>query len=118
MKIRWGRIVLGGFLSELAIGAVILPLNAVSSSVAYYAVPVLVVIAAFVFGRWVAAPLTSSFVLHGVLTAVVASLLYIALTAVLGVLSSLPLLYHLSHGPRLLGGAAGGASVKKSRRHQ
>lgn len=115
MPIRWGRIALGGLLSELAIFAVILPLNVVSPSAVYYAVPVLVALAAFIFGRWVATPLTSAFVLHGILTAMFASLLYIVLTAATGVISSLPLLYHLSHGLRILGGAAGGASAKKSR---
>src|SRR5262245_40058996 len=74
MTLRWDRIALGALLSEVAIFAVVLPLNALRPSATYYAVPFLVTVAAFLFGRWVARPLAGAFVLHGVLTAVVASL--------------------------------------------
>ena len=114
MNIHWGRIALGGLLTEVAIFAVVLPLNMIRPSLTYYAVPVLVTAAAFVFGRWVARPLPATFVLHGVLTAVVSGLLYVALTVSMG--ASVPMLYHLSHGLRLLGGVAGGASAAKARR--
>ena len=46
---------------------------------------------------------------HGVLAAVAASLMWIGLvSAGGGNWSEIPLLYHLSHGLRLLGGAGGG----------
>ena len=69
--------------------------------------PILAFMTAVIFGRWAATPIQSQFALHGVLAAVVASIIYTALTTAAGV--PVPLLYHLSHGLRLLGGAAGGA---------
>src|SRR2546422_498685 len=100
--IRWKRIVLGGFLVELTLFAIVLPLNMVSPQVTYYLVPLLVFFSAVVFGYAVARPVQGRFVLHGVLVAVVASAIYITLTTSLG--APVPLLYHLSHGLRLLGG--------------
>ena len=106
-ELHWGRILLGGLFIELTMLAIVVPLNSVNQQLAYYSVPVLALATAFIFGRRAAAPLKAHFVLHGVLVAVVASAIYIALTTSMRV--SVPLLYHLSHGLRLLGGAAGGA---------
>ena len=87
--------------------AIIVPVNAISERTAYYLVPILALSTAFIFGQWAARPLHRQFVLHGVLVAVIASVIYITLTTASGV--PVPLLFHLSHGVRLLGGAAGGA---------
>jgi hypothetical protein len=110
-QIRWGRILLGGLFIELTMFAIVLPLNSLSQQAAYYSVPVLALATAFLFGRWAARPLKAQFVLHGVLVAVAASVMYIALTTAMGVISSVLLLYHLSNGIRIVGGAAGGASA-------
>jgi hypothetical protein len=101
--------VLGGLFIELAMFAVAVPLMAVSEQAVYYAVPLLAVGTAFAFGWWAAKPLTGRFVLHGALAAVAASVMYIALTTASGVAGDLPLLYHVSHVLRVMGGAAGGA---------
>jgi putative membrane protein (TIGR04086 family) len=108
-QIRWGRILIGGLLIELTMFAIVLPLNTISTQTVYYLVPFLAAATGFLFGYWAARPLDSRFVLHGALVAVVASLIYVALNAAMGTTGSVPLLYHLSHGLRLLGGAAGGA---------
>ena len=92
--------------------AIIVPLNSLSASAAYYLVPILALATAFIFGRWAATPVERDFVLHGVLVAAVASVIYIALTTASG--ASVPLLFHLSHGVRLLGGAAGGWSAGRN----
>lgn len=114
--VRWGRVVLGGLFIELTMFAIVVPLNSISEQTAYYSVPVLALATAFLFGWWAAAPLKSQFILHGVLVALAASCFYIALTAAMGVIGSLPLLYHLSHGLRILGGAAGGAFAERRAR--
>lgn len=106
-QIRWGRILLGGVFIELAMLSILVPVNLASERTAYYLVPILAFATAFVFGQWAARPLQSRFVLHGVLVAAVASLIYVTLTTIAG--AAVPLLFHLSHGVRLLGGAAGGA---------
>jgi hypothetical protein len=110
-EIRWSRVLLGGLFIELMMLAIVVPVNSVSERTAYYLVPILAPTTAFIFGKWAAKPLHSHFVLHGVLVAVVASVIYITLTTAAGV--PVPLLYHLSHGLRLLGGAAGGAYAGK-----
>jgi hypothetical protein len=112
-QIRWGRIFLGGLFIELTIFAIVLPLNVLSQRAAYYSVPVLVLATAYIFGRWAARPLEAQFVLHGALVAVTASLMYLALTTAMGVVGSLPLLFHVSNGIRILGGMAGGASAAR-----
>ena len=109
--IRWKRVVVGGFLTELTLFAIVLPLNMMSQQATYYSVPLLVFVWGVMFGYWVARPVPDRFILHGVLTAVVASVIYIALTTSLR--APVPLLYHLSHGLRLLGGGFGGKLAER-----
>jgi hypothetical protein len=108
-EIRWGRVLLGGLFSELTIFAIYIPLNSASPQAAYYSVPVLVLATAFVFGRWVAGPVLRGFVPHGALTAVAASVIYLALNVALGTIALVPWLFHISNVARVAGGAAGGA---------
>lgn len=109
--IRWMRVLVGGFLTEITLFAVVLPLNALSSDFTYYAVPFLVFTWGIIFGYWVARPLNAAFVLHGALVALVASVLYVVLTTALA--APVPLLFHLSHGLRLLGGMLGGKLAER-----
>ena len=105
-RIRWGRIVIGGVLTEVALIAVAIPIRIVAGdAVLLYVVAPACLAAAFVFGLWTARRVDANFILHGALVGVVASLLYIALTWN----QTLPMLYHLSHGLKVIGGAAGGA---------
>jgi len=112
--IRWGRVLAGALLVELTMMAIIVPLNAVSASAAYFSVPVLAFATAVLFGRWAARPLAGGFILHGVLVAVAASLMYITLTVAAGVSGDLPMLYHVSHAVRVAGGAVGGLLARRS----
>jgi putative membrane protein (TIGR04086 family) len=107
-SLRWGRILLGGLFIELAMFAFVIPLQAISPTVLYYSVPFLAIGTAVLFGAWAAKPAQSRHVLHGVLVALVASLIYVSLTTAAGANSEIPLLYHFSHGLRLLGGGIGG----------
>ena len=49
--------------------------------------------------------------LHGALVALVASVLYVVLTTALA--APVPLLFHLSHGLRVLGGMLGGKLAQR-----
>jgi hypothetical protein len=109
--IQWMRVLVGGFLIEITLFAVVLPLNALSSQVTYYSVPFLVFASGIIFGYWVARPLKAAFVLHGALVAVVASVIYVSLTTALA--APVPLLFHLSHGLRVLGGMLGGKLAQR-----
>ena len=66
----------------------------------------------FIFAIWVGRRLESRFVLHGGLVGLVAALIYIGLSWG----QPQPLLYHISHGFKIVGGMAGGivASRRKS----
>jgi putative membrane protein (TIGR04086 family) len=109
--IQWKRVLWGGFLNELALFAIVLPLNMISQQATYYSVPVLVFVSAILFAYWAARTVQNRFVLHGALVAIVASAIYITLTTALA--APVPLLFHLSHGLRLLGGALGGKLAER-----
>lgn len=108
-QIRWGRILLNGFLMEVAIFAIYIPLNSIDSQVAYYTVPFLVFGAAILLGWWAARPLQGRFVLHGALAAVAASVIYLALNVASGTLPLVPWLFHVCNVLRPAAGAVGGA---------
>jgi putative membrane protein (TIGR04086 family) len=106
MKLRWGRIVIGAVLTEVALIALVIPIQMLAGDAAIlYIVAPACFIATFVFGLWVARKVEANFILHGALVGVLASLIYIALTWN----QTLPLIFHLSHLAKILGGAAGGA---------
>ena len=112
-RLRWSRVVTGGFLVELTLFAIVLPLNVVSQRATYYSVPLLVFLSAVAFAYWAARAAQDRFVLHGVLVAIVASAIYVTLTTAFGL--RVPLLFHLSHGLRLVGGALGGKLAEERR---
>lgn len=103
--IRWGWIILGAFLAELAIFAVAIPLALLigQASLLYIAPPASLV-AAFGFGLWVAKKALWRHVLHGALVGVVAMLIYVGMS--LG--RPEPIAYVIAHVLKVVGGAAGG----------
>jgi putative membrane protein (TIGR04086 family) len=104
-NIRWGWILLGGFLAELAIFITAIPLSLlIGQQSLLYSAPAASFIAAFVFGIWVGRKAPQRRVLHGTLVGVAAMLIYVALT--LG--QPEPLAYVIAHGLKVLGGCAGG----------
>jgi putative membrane protein (TIGR04086 family) len=104
-KIRWGWILLGGFLAELAIFVIVIPLSLVAGQGSLlYSAPPASFAAAFVFGVCVANKASDRRVVHGALVGVAAILIYLAVS--LG--RPEPMAYVIAHVLKVLGGAAGG----------
>jgi hypothetical protein len=111
-NIRWAWILLGGFLAELAVFVLVIPLSLLAGQESLvYSAPPASFVAAFAFGFWVARKAPSrSYVLHGALVGVVAMLLYIGMT--LG--RPEPIAYIVAHVLKVLGGIAGGFVATKA----
>ncbi|HKN25228.1 MAG TPA: hypothetical protein VJX72_10310 [Candidatus Acidoferrum sp.] len=113
-KIHWGLILLGGFLAELLVFAIVFPVRHFFGQQAFLA-SILIASAAmpFVFALWVGRRIQSQFVLHGALVGLVAALIYIGLAWG----QPQPVLYQIAHGLKIVGGVAGGfvASRRKPR---
>ena len=112
----WGRIALGGFLVELVLMALTVPIFiwGTETAVVYLGVIGSLVVT-FVFGAWVARRAASRQVLHGLLVGVVAMLIYGVIFVVAAQFAppeqqtEQPLLYYVvGHGFKLIGGALGG----------
>ena len=75
---RWGRILLGGFLAELLVFAIVFPVRHFFGERAFLA-SILIASAAmpFVLAIWVCRRAESGFVLQGALVGVVAALIYL-----------------------------------------
>lgn len=126
--LRWGRIMIGAVLIEAALIVAAVPL------LGYVANPfapgaqgsgdftiffVMVTVACFVagalFGWWVARPLSSQFVLHGALTGIVATAIYLAIcsippTTIAAVMAGYgPFWFFLANGLRIVGASLGAA---------
>jgi hypothetical protein len=103
--IRWGWILLGGFLAELGIFVIVIPLSLVAGQESLlYSAPPASFAATFVFGMWVARKAPQRRVLHGTLVGVLAMLIYIGMS--LG--RPEPIAYVIAHVLKVLGSAAGG----------
>ncbi len=104
-RIHWMRVLIGGFLAEASVFAVVIPVFSIFGQHALlYAAPVASLVMCFLFAIWVGRRLESRFILHGMLVGVVATLLYVGLTLV----RPEPLAYLVAHGLKILGGAGGG----------
>jgi len=110
--IHWGRILLAGFLTELGIFAVFIPvLVKFGEQPARYTVPPLALVMTFLFSVWAGKRIRSRFVLHGVLIGIAATLMYVVLTFA----QPEPFIYIVAHTLKVLGGAAGGRVAEKRR---
>jgi hypothetical protein len=134
-RVRWGRIVIGAFLLETVLIVAAVPLlgfvanplapGAQNASGDYTIFFVSVAAACFVvgtlLGRWVARPLTSQFALHGALTGVVATLIYLAIcsippTTIAAVVAAYgPFWFLTANGLRIVGATLGAASQGRKR---
>lgn len=104
-RIHWMRALTGGFLAEVSLFAIVIPVFKIFGQHALlYVVPPAALVTCFFFALWVGRGLTSRFVLHGALVGVVAALLYVALTLA----RPEPFAYLAAHGLKILGGAGGG----------
>lgn len=119
-KIRWGRIIAGAFLLELALIIVFVPLISVAGLDRL--IPS-VVVGCFVFGFaagwWVARPLPGRQVFHATATGILATAIYMALGAFNpdGGLRAIvagygPFAFVLGNLLRILGCTAGGFAVR------
>lgn len=124
---RWGRIVIGAVLLEALLIVAAIPLlgfvanplapGAESASGDYTIFFVSVTVACFLAGAllgwWVARPLTSRFALHGALTGIVATAIYLAIcsippTTIPAVVAAYgPFWFFLANGLRVTGATLG-----------
>jgi hypothetical protein len=104
-RIHWLRVLLGGFLAEVSVIALVIPVSLLFGQHALlYAAPLASLLTCFLFALWVGRRIESRFVLHGILVGVVATLIYVGLTRG----RPEPLVYLVAHALKILGGAAGG----------
>ena len=127
-QIHWGRVLLAGFLAEVAVMAgfflllgiftlagmpeVVVPmspLDYVDALIASFA-------SIYLATLWVGRRLESGFVLHGVLTGLVAFSLFLLLIFVGSGSIKQPVLYWVAHGLKVLGGIAGGMVAERRRK--
>jgi putative membrane protein (TIGR04086 family) len=109
-NIRWGWVLLGGFLVELSIFAIAIPLSfLLGEESLLYSAPGASFVGSFVFGLWVAGKTQQLRVLHGALVGVAAMLIYVGMS--LG--QPEPIAYVVAHVLKVLGGAAGGIVASK-----
>jgi hypothetical protein len=105
MGIQWGRVLLAGFLMELVLIAMAIPLTlAGAERMLVYVIPPASLLAMFAITVWLGRGFTSRPILQGALIGVAGSLMYVALTR--GAAEPWP--YILAHGFKIVGGAAGG----------
>ena len=110
--LRWANILIGGFLAELCVFAVVFPALWLFGQQAFLASILLAsAVMPFVFGAWVGRSAGSRFVIHGALVGLVAALIYTALAWG----QTQPLLYKISHIVKILGGMAGGMVAARRR---
>ena len=129
-RVRWGRIVIGASLLEAVLIVAAVPLlgfvanplapGAQNTSGDYTIFFVSVAAACFVVGTllgwWVARPLTSQFALHGAITGIVATVIYLAIcsippTTIPSVVAAYgPFWFFLANGLRIAGSTLGAVS--------
>jgi hypothetical protein len=127
-KVHWGRIVVAGFLSEVAVFAIFFllllaatfagipgiarpmsPLDYVDAILSSFAM-------VFLFTLWVGKRIESRFVLHGALVGVVGILLFTITWVATTKSLAQPPLYVVAHSLKVLGGIAGGVVVERRKR--
>src|SRR5438876_10410786 len=114
-RIRWARILAGGFLAELCVFAVFVPSTLVLGQVpGMYSAVIASLVMPFLFGIWTARKAEAYFVFHGLIVGAIGILIYVGLTGA----QPEPPLYLFAHVLKLVGGAAGGyvAARRSARR--
>lgn len=94
--IQWGRILLGAFLLEAALFAVLIPIGLtfgmpsapgstdqpVDATIFFVSVPLACLVLGFLFGMWVTRKGSSQFALHGALLGIIATTIYLGICAI------------------------------------
>ncbi len=127
-QVHWGRIVVAGFLSEVAVFAIFILLLIIAtlasapeaarpmSTLDYIDAIVSSFSMVFLFTIWLGKRIESGFILHGALVGVVGIILFaIMWVATTGSLAQPPL-YVVAHLLKVLGGITGGLVVERRRR--
>lgn len=104
-QVRWGWVLVGGLVAELAL-FLFVPIQLLpgGQTLLLYLVVPLCLLATGAAGYWIARKAGTAKILHGALVGVVASLIYLALTWT----QELPVVYHAANYLKIVGGAAGG----------
>jgi hypothetical protein len=111
-QLRWGRVLVGGFLAELLVIAVVFPALYLFGQQAFLAfILIASAVMPFLFAMWVGRSIDSRFLLHGALVGAVAALIYMGLSWG----QTQPLLYKIAHVLKVMGGAAGGVVASRRR---
>ena len=109
-QLRWGRVLVGGFLAELLVFAIVFPTLYLFGQRAFLAsILIASAVMPFIFAAWVGRRIESRFVLHGGLVGLVAAVIYMALSWG----QPQPLLYKIAHGLKVAGGMAGGVVASR-----
>lgn len=109
---RWGRVLVGGFVAELLVFAVVFPVLQLFGQQAFLiSIPIASAVMPFLLALWVGRRVTSRLALHGALVGAVAALVYVGLAWG----QPQPLLYQISHGLKVAGGLAGGLVTSRRR---
>jgi putative membrane protein (TIGR04086 family) len=104
-RIRWVRVLVGGFLAEVSVFVVVIPVYlTVGQRGVSYAALAGSLVCCFLWAMWMARRVESQFILHGILVGAIATLLYVGLS--LG--RPEPAAYLVAHVLKIVGGAAGG----------
>ena len=113
--IHWLRILLGGFLAEVFVIALVIPVSLLFGK---QTIPSTALfgsfLGCFLFALWVARRVDSRFILHGILVGLVAALIYVGLTRG----RPEPVAYLVAHGLKIIGGAAGGFVAARQQKPQ
>jgi hypothetical protein len=130
--IRWRRIVIGAVLIEAVLIVAAVPLlgfvanpfapgvqGSGDFTIFFVSVTAACFVAGAIFGWWVARPLSSRFVLHGALTGIVATAIYVGIcsippTTIAAVVAGYgPFWFFLANGLRIVGASMGAAYHRK-----
>jgi hypothetical protein len=112
-KFHWMRVLAGGFLAEVSVIAIVIPVSRLfgQRTLAYTAVAASLV-SCFLFAIWVGRGVSSRVVLHGAMVGVVATLLYVGLTRGQPERPA----YLVAHVLKILGATAGGFVAERRRK--
>jgi hypothetical protein len=101
---------LGGFVAELMVFAIVFPVLYLFGQRAFLAsILIASAVMPFILAVWVGRGIEARFVLHGALVGVVAALIYLGIAWG----QPQPLLYKIAHGLKIVGGMAGGAVASR-----
>jgi hypothetical protein len=112
-QLRWGRVMVGGFLAELLVFATVFPALYLFGQRTFLATILIAsAVMPFIFAIWVGRRIESNFLLHGALVGVVAALIYMGIAWG----QPQPLLYKIAHGLKVVGGVVGGVVASRRKR--